>query len=118
MRGILRDSGSSYTIVRPGGLKTGDAVGFEELEFNQGDTLVGGVQRADVAAVCAAAALDPDNRAADKTFEMYEAKSRNGLLPWYGDSKYIVDGRRDCGEMLGALRDDADVTDVPGFLPF
>lgn len=118
MRGILKGSKSTYTVVRPGGLKMGPASGFAKLEFNQGDTLVGGVQRADVAAVCAEAALDPENRAAGKTFEMYEAAGRNGLLPWYGESKYMVGGQMDCGRMLGTLLDDEAVTDVPGFLPF
>mmetsp|Transcript_104729 Transcript_104729/g.337669 ORF Transcript_104729/g.337669 Transcript_104729/m.337669 type:complete len:343 (+) Transcript_104729:82-1110(+) len=118
MRGILRGTGTTYTIIRPGGLKTGEASGFSALEFNQGDTHVGSVQRADVAAVCAAVATDPENRGAGKTFEMYEAQSRNGLLPWYGEPKYAVAGRGDCGEMLGALLDDEEVTDVPGFLPF
>jgi len=118
MRGILRGSGSTYTIVRPGGLKNGPAAGFDKLQFNQGDTLVGSVPRADVAAVCAEAAVDPENRAANKTFEMYEANTRSGLLPWYGESKYAVAGQRDCGAMLGALLDDEAVTDVPGLLPF
>lgn len=118
MRGILDGSDATYTVVKPGGLKMTDAVGFENLEFNQGDTFVGGVPRADVAAVAATAAVDPENRAAGKTFEMYEAKTRNGLLPWYGESKYVVAGCSDCGEMLGALLEDKDVKDVPGFLPF
>jgi len=118
MRGILRGSGATYTVVRPGGLKMGDASGTEVLEFNQGDTFVGSVQRADVAAVCAVAATDPENRGAGKTFEMYESSTRSGLMPWYGSSKYTVAGRADCGAMLGALLDDEQVTDVPGFLPF
>merc|ERR1712137_507138 len=83
MRGILAGSGTSYTVVKPGGLKTGKASGFEKLEFNQGDTVVGSVQRTDVAEVLAVAALDPANRAAGKTFEMYEAAGANPLLPWY-----------------------------------
>ncbi|CAK0815937.1 unnamed protein product, partial [Prorocentrum cordatum] len=118
MRGLLRGTGTTYTVVRPGGLRNTDASGFASLEFNQGDTLVGSVSRADVAAVCATAALDPENRGANKTFEMYEASSRNKLLPWFGDSPYTVDGRRSCEEMLDRLRQDEEVTDVPGFLPF
>jgi len=118
MRGILRGSSATYTVVRPGGLKMGSASGTEALELNQGDTFVGSVQRADVAAVCAVAATDPENRGAGKTFEMYESSTRSGLMPWYGSSKYTVAGTTDCGAMLGALLDDEQVTDVPGFLPF
>merc|ERR1712113_55565 len=95
-----------------------DASGFRKLEFNQGDTLVGSVSRADVAAVCAAAALDPENRGANKTFEMYEASSKTPLLPWYGESPYAVNGRQNCEEMLAMLRPDEDIPSVPGFLPF
>jgi len=118
MRGILRGSGATYTVVRPGGLKMGAASGTAKLEFNQGDTFVGSVQRADVAAVCAVVATDPENRGAGKTFEMYESSTRNGLMPWYSSSKYTVAGTADCGAMLGALLEDEQVTDVPGFLPF
>jgi len=119
MQGILKDSGSTYTILKPGGLKQGTAVGSDKLQFNQGDTLVGSVQRADVAAVAAAAATDLENRGAGKTFEFFEEQSRNPLLPWYpADSKYAVKGRQDIGEMLGELSLDETVTDVPGLLPF
>lgn len=119
MRGILEGSGSTYTVLKPGGLKQDGAVGPMRLEFNQGDTLVGSVPRADVAAVAAAAATDPENRGAGKTFELYEAASKNPLMPWYPrESRYAVAGRSDLGEMLGAVLPDGEVTDVPGFLPF
>lgn len=82
---------SAYTIVRPGGLTMDPAVGFAELQFNQGDTYVGNVPRADVAAVCAVAATDPLNSGAGKTFEMFKARTRQPLLPWYrGKTRYIV----------------------------
>merc|ERR1712107_361538 len=106
MRGLLRGTGVTYTVVRPGGLRNGDAVGSQKLEFNQGDTLVGGVTRADVANTCVSAALDPQNRGANKTFEMYEASSRSPLLPWYGASRYIVRGRQDYEDMFGFLQPD------------
>mmetsp|Transcript_50090 Transcript_50090/g.119174 ORF Transcript_50090/g.119174 Transcript_50090/m.119174 type:complete len:318 (+) Transcript_50090:61-1014(+) len=116
MKGILSGSSSTYTIIRPGGLKLGDAKGFKDLEFNQADTHVGPVQRADVAAVAAACAMDPQNRGAMKTFEMYEADGRSGLLPWFGEPKFAVRGE-DCGEMLGQLRPDGEVPEVKP-LPF
>ncbi|CAE7256304.1 unnamed protein product [Symbiodinium pilosum] len=118
MKEILQGSSSSYTIVRPGGLTTDPADGFLELQFNQGDTYVGNVARADVAAVCAVAATDPLNSGAGKTFEMFKARTRNPLLPWYrGRTRYMVGGLRDCGAMLARLRPDKEVYDVPGMLP-
>ncbi|CAE7368468.1 unnamed protein product [Symbiodinium natans] len=109
---------SSYTIVRPGGLTKDPADGFLELQFNQGDTYVGNVSRADVAAVCAVAATDPLNSGAGKTFEMFKARTRQPLLPWYrGKTRYVVGGNRDCAAMLARLRPDKEVYDVPGMLP-
>lgn len=119
MQGILEGTNSTWTILKPGGLKMDAALGSEKLEFNQGDTLVGSIPRADVAAVAAAAAIDPQNRGAGKTFELYAAKSRNPLLPWYStESPYAVAGSSDVAEMLGALRPDTEVANVPGILPF
>ena len=67
-----RDAGA-YTIVRPGGLTTGDALGPEALELNQGDDKSGRISRADVAGLCVAALSDP--AAADTTFECYELET-------------------------------------------
>mmetsp|Transcript_8699 Transcript_8699/g.20703 ORF Transcript_8699/g.20703 Transcript_8699/m.20703 type:complete len:328 (-) Transcript_8699:166-1149(-) len=115
---MLQESSSTYTIVRPGGLSMDPPAGFQELQFNQGDTYVGNVSRADVAAVCAVAATDPANSAAGKTFEMFKAQGRSPLLPWYrGKTRYMVGGIRDCGAMLARLRPDKEVYDVPGALP-
>jgi len=115
---MLQGSESSYTIVRPGGLTTDPADGFLELQFNQGDTYVGNVARADVAAVCAVAATDPLNSGANKTFEMFKARTRNPLLPWFrGKTRYVIPGLRDCGAMLARLRPDKEVYDVPGQWP-
>merc|ERR1711967_34234 len=50
----------AYTIVRPGGLTTGDALGPEALELNQGDDKSGRISRPD---------------AADTTFECYELET-------------------------------------------
>lgn len=109
---------STYTIVRPGGLTMDPAVGFAELQFNQGDTYVGNVPRADVAAVCAVAATDPLNSGAGKTFEMFKARARQPLLPWYrGKTRYIVGNVPDGSAMLARLRPDSEVYDVPGALP-
>jgi len=109
MKGILSGSSSTYTIIKPGGLRLGEAEGFSALEFNQGDTHAGAVQRADVAAVAAVCAVDPENRGAMKTFEMYEAASRSGLFPWEGEPTLAVAGDADCGKMLSQLRTDSDL---------
>lgn len=69
----LRESGKSFTIVRPGQL-TNKAAGQHKLVTGQGDNMKpGAVARADVAAVCVAALT---TKAADKiTFELSTNKS-------------------------------------------
>ncbi|CAJ1375172.1 unnamed protein product [Effrenium voratum] len=115
---LFEGSESSYTIVRPGGLTMEPPAGFVELQFNQGDTYVGSVPRADVAAVCAVAASDPLNSGANKTFEMFKGRGRSPLLPWYrGKTRYMVGGVSDCSAMLARLRPDKEVYDIPGALP-
>ena len=68
--GVL-SQGLGYTIVRPGGLTTGEPLGVTALELNQGDTKSGRLSRADVAAVCINA-LD-STATWDTTFELYES---------------------------------------------
>jgi len=63
----LRDSGTRYTIIRPGWL-TDRPEGGVRLE--QGDTGDGQVSRDAVAAAAVAALLQPE--AAGKTFEIYD----------------------------------------------
>lgn len=60
-----------YTVVRPGGLTLDPAVGAANLELNQGDTILGRLPRADVAALCVESIYSAD--AFDTTFECYEA---------------------------------------------
>eukprot|EP00930_Biecheleria_cincta_P057548 TRINITY_DN43469_c0_g1_i1.p1 TRINITY_DN43469_c0_g1~~TRINITY_DN43469_c0_g1_i1.p1 ORF type:complete len:356 (+),score=52.13 TRINITY_DN43469_c0_g1_i1:62-1069(+) len=120
---MLKGTGSTYTIVRPGGLKDGGALGPGQLTFNQGDTYVADVPRADVAAVCAVAATDPANPGGGKTFEMFKSgNSQSPLMPWYkGKKRYMVRGSEcgaSCRVMLSKLRPDKEVYDVPGPLPF
>ena len=59
-----------YTVVRPGGLTTGESLGVTALELNQGDSKSGRLSRADVAAICVQC-LDSSD-AFDTTFECYE----------------------------------------------
>jgi len=120
---MLKGTGSTYTIVRPGGLKEAPALGPNQLTFNQGDTYVADVPRADVAAVCAVAATDAANPGGGKTFEMFKAgNSQSPLMPWYkGKKRYMVRGSEcgaSCRIMLSKLRPDKEVYDVPGPLPF
>jgi uncharacterized protein YbjT (DUF2867 family) len=64
----LRDSGLTYTVVRPGGL-SGDPGGEKSIVFNQGDTIESGrIPRDDVAEVCVQALNNP--HAYSKTFEI------------------------------------------------
>eukprot|EP00597_Dinobryon_sp_UTEXLB2267_P004033 CAMPEP_0170076872 /NCGR_PEP_ID=MMETSP0019_2-20121128/13804_1 /TAXON_ID=98059 /ORGANISM="Dinobryon sp., Strain UTEXLB2267" /LENGTH=332 /DNA_ID=CAMNT_0010288865 /DNA_START=123 /DNA_END=1121 /DNA_ORIENTATION=+ len=68
----------SYVIIRPGGLLDGIAAGPAMIELNQGDTISGEVNRADVAQ-CAAAAAISKTLPRNVTFEMYES-GRSGPL--------------------------------------
>ncbi|KAL9190602.1 hypothetical protein ACHAXT_000308 [Thalassiosira profunda] len=75
VRDMYRDEavmrkGLGYTVVRPGGLTTGPALGPSFLEVNQGDNKSGRLSRADVAEICAAC-LDVESTF-DATFECYE----------------------------------------------
>ena len=67
---LLRQSGVSYTVVRPGGL-TNAKRGEHLVIAEQGDKgSAGRISRADVAAVCVEAVLNPD--AACMTVELKE----------------------------------------------
>jgi uncharacterized protein YbjT (DUF2867 family) len=66
-----------YTVIRPGGLLLDAPVGASNLELNQGDTVVGRLPRADVAALSVESIFSPN--AFDATFECYEALSANSL---------------------------------------
>jgi len=73
---LIRESGLTYTVVRPCALTDGAgviAVGApERLEMGQGDEFRGKVSRSDVAALCVAALNCPE--AAGKTFEVRRRK--------------------------------------------
>lgn len=63
----VRNSGVTYTIIRPGGLN--DKAGREnEVVFEQGDNAAGMIPRADLARVCVAALVYPEAR--NRTFEL------------------------------------------------
>jgi uncharacterized protein YbjT (DUF2867 family) len=66
---IIRRSGLSYCILRPGWLT--DASGGEPLAVSQGDTAEGRISRADLADVCTQLLFLPDARG--KTFEVITA---------------------------------------------
>ena len=65
------DSSVTYAILRPGGLSDGKPVGSGHIEFNQGDSISGEVNRSDVAEVAAEAALSTVIPK-DVTFEFYQ----------------------------------------------
>lgn len=87
------NSDLSYTIIRPGGLLDGQAIGASKIELNQGDTIVGEINRADVANVAVAAAISktiPKN----VVFEVYESGKGNPLESRFAKlSGYERDGR-------------------------
>ena len=72
------DPSLSYTIIRPGGLQDGDALGVSKLEINQGDAVAGEIRRADVAESAIAAAISkkiPSNT----IFEIYNKEGAGPL---------------------------------------
>jgi uncharacterized protein YbjT (DUF2867 family) len=75
---VLRASGMSYTVVRPGGL-TDNAGGRKGVRFDQGDRITGRVTRADVATACIQALTQPGARNA--TFEMVNT-DEDGQPDW------------------------------------
>lgn len=66
----LRDSGLDYVVLRPMGLRAGDA-GQRGIRFAQGDRMAFGeeIRRDDVALLCVAALADP--AASRRSFEAY-----------------------------------------------
>jgi uncharacterized protein YbjT (DUF2867 family) len=91
------DSSVSYAIIRPGGLLDGKAVGAGRIELNQGDTISGEVNRADVAE-CAAEAAVSKSLPKAVTFEIYES-GKSGPLE---DKFKKVSGYERNGVALGA----------------
>lgn len=80
VREIYRGSpkGSTYTVIRPGGLIEDPPRGVAALELNQGDTKSGRISRSDVASLCVEAARFPKYTAA-ATFECYDADTGKPL---------------------------------------
>lgn len=68
----------TYTIIRPGGLTEEEAKGVAALELNQGDNKSGRIARADVAALCIEATLNP-NQTGKTTFECYDGETGKPL---------------------------------------
>jgi uncharacterized protein YbjT (DUF2867 family) len=64
---VLRESGLTYTVVRPGGL-IDEPGGRNGIRFEQGDRITGRVTRADVAEVCIQSLAQPAAR--HVTFEL------------------------------------------------
>jgi hypothetical protein len=94
----------SYAIIRPGGLLDGQAVGAKSIELNQGDSIAGEVNRADVAEAAAAAAIS-QTIPARVTFEMSET-GRTGPLEGGLKSKsgYEQSGKDSYDELFKNLK--------------
>jgi uncharacterized protein YbjT (DUF2867 family) len=91
------DPSVSYAIIRPGGLLDDKAVGAGGITLNQGDSISGEVNRADVAECAAAAALSTSLPKA-VTFEVYQT-GKSGPLE---DKFAKVSGYERSGNVLGA----------------
>mmetsp|Transcript_21798 Transcript_21798/g.42380 ORF Transcript_21798/g.42380 Transcript_21798/m.42380 type:complete len:642 (-) Transcript_21798:184-2109(-) len=75
---VVRDSGLSYSIVRPCGLVSEEASG-SKLELSQGDRIAGLISRREVAALTAAAVTT--SRAEGKTFEARRCEAKDAVSP-------------------------------------
>jgi nucleoside-diphosphate-sugar epimerase len=81
VRDVYANSGLSYAIIRPGGLvgqEVDSGKGVAAVELNQGDTIAGEINRADVAE-CAIACAQSKTIPERVTFEMYNIASRAAL---------------------------------------
>lgn len=80
----------SYTILRPGGLKSGRPVGLQGLQVSQGDTISGEVDRADVAEAAVGAIFTPST--AFTTFELMGKEGAGPLQNEFKADPYFVSG--------------------------
>ena len=85
---VLRESGLSYAIIRPGGLVDASE-GQKLLVFDQGDSLLGTISRTALAETCLCAADYPKNL--QMTFEVIESEE-------YGTNR--------CNEVFSSLEMD------------
>lgn len=79
----------SYTIIRPGGLKSGSPKGLNKLLVLQGDTAFSEIDRADVAEVAVASVFRPETKMA--TFEVFQREVKP-LSDSFKDSMSAVSG--------------------------
>lgn len=98
------DEKLSYAIIRPGGLLDNRAAGVREIELNQGDSIAGEINRADVAECAAAAAISKTipNRV---TFEISEV-GRSAVLEgrFKQPSGYEQSGKDSYDELFKGLK--------------
>jgi uncharacterized protein YbjT (DUF2867 family) len=82
IRSIYSDRGFSYTILRPGGLQDGNPF-LHQLEFGTGDTLMGVIDRSDVAEAAVVSLWHPN--AVNRTFELIrgEEAAQSSLEPFF-----------------------------------
>lgn len=107
-------NGLGYTVVRPGGLTTGESLGAAALELNQGDSKSGRIARADVAAICVNA-LDSASTW-DTTFECYERLTAkpiesvglSNILRLKGESTFLS-GKERNGDSWATLFDGLEI---------
>mmetsp|Transcript_20590 Transcript_20590/g.50592 ORF Transcript_20590/g.50592 Transcript_20590/m.50592 type:complete len:152 (+) Transcript_20590:708-1163(+) len=92
LRAIYKDQkDKTYTIVRPGGLKDGEAKGLDKMLVAQGDTIFGEITRADLAEVSVAAVFAPQTHGT--TFEVFNQEGAKPLAKDYEKDPYFVSGK-------------------------
>lgn len=112
----------SYTIIRPGGLKSGNAVGANNLQVTQGDTSYQEINRKDVAEVAVEAIFEP--AAKFTTFEVYNRKDPKPLQDDLKSKMYAVSGqhltdktgRDGYKELFAGLKKDSEYDPNNGYM--
>lgn len=83
IRSAFSDTGGSHTILRPGGLQDGEPF-QNRLQFGTGDTLMGVINRSDLAECAVISLWHP--KAVNRTFELINGEPgvQTGLEPFFG----------------------------------
>lgn len=111
VRDLCRENGGlAYTIIRPGGLSDGPAVGAPRLHLSQGDVYSSEISRADVAAITVAALL----KGAATDYTTLEINNLQGVYKCQGDlddlpSALVHAGANSYNELLDGLLSDSDL---------
>ena len=105
-----------YTILRPGGLTDKNSSPISDIEFNQGDTIIGEISRLDLAkaVVTLINTKESDLYSNDVTFELYDKKTKAPLEKRFSDiSGYEISNKNTWEDLYKGLRKDKEIKLIP-----